>query len=43
MSTQGKIEAYDPWKNTWTDVKKVEGSFTLPDFKRSIVIRLRSK
>jgi len=41
--TQGKIEVYDPWKNTWTGVEKVNGSITLPNFKRSIVVRFHSK
>lgn len=37
----GTAEVYDPWKNKWTKLEKVDGSITLPDFKRSIVIRLR--
>jgi hypothetical protein len=43
MESPGKIESYDPWKNTWTKVEKVDASIILPDFKRSIVVRLRSK
>lgn len=38
-----KIEVYDPWKDSWTTIKKNEFNFTLPDFKRSIVIRLTSQ
>ena len=41
MVSPGKIEVYDPWKNTWTRVEKAGASITLPDFKRSIVIRLQ--
>ncbi|HKH59769.1 MAG TPA: hypothetical protein VKA49_03000 [Flavitalea sp.] len=43
MESQGKTEVYDPWKNTWRRIEKVDASIILPDFKRSIVIRLRSK
>jgi hypothetical protein len=43
ISSAGKIEVYDPWKNSWTIAKEVDASFILPDFKRSVVIRLRSK
>ena len=38
-----KIEVYDPWKDSWTTVEKDGLNFTLPDFKRSIVVRLNSK
>ena len=43
MASPGKIEVYDPWKNSWTRVEKANHPFILPDFKRSIVIRLSSK
>ncbi|MEP7372060.1 MAG: hypothetical protein ABI675_01650 [Chitinophagaceae bacterium] len=43
MASTRKIEVYDPWKNSWISVEKVGASFTLPDFKRSVVIRLASK
>ena len=43
MASAGKIEVYDPWKNSWTSIKKGDISFILPDFKRSIIIRLSSK
>jgi hypothetical protein len=33
------IAIYDPWKNTWTNLKKAS-TIKLPDFKRSVVIRL---
>jgi len=38
-----KIEVYDPWKNSRTRVEKVSLPFILPDFKRSIVVRISSK
>ncbi len=31
---------YDPWANRWTSAKIRHGEFTLPDFSRSIVIRI---
>lgn len=34
-----KIDIYDPWKDLWTNVRK-DSSIALPDFKRSIVVRL---
>jgi len=43
VASPGKIEVYDPWKNTWTRIEKAGASIILPDFKRSIVIRLQSK
>jgi hypothetical protein len=36
-----KITVYDPWKNEWKSVKSKNGVLTLPDFKRSMVIRLQ--
>lgn len=33
------ITVYDPWKNDWKKVKK-ESTIALPDFKRSIVVRI---
>ena len=38
-----KIDVYDPWKDSWTTIKKDGLNFTLPDFKRSITARLTSK
>jgi len=35
----GKIDVYDPWKNLWATIEKNGGNFTLPYFKRSIVVR----
>ena len=31
---------YDPWANRWSEAKIQNGEFTLPPFKRSIVIRI---
>jgi len=36
-----KITVYDPWKNKWMSVKSKNGILTVPDFKRSVVIRLQ--
>jgi len=38
-----KIEVYDPWKNTWALIEKNGAFITLPDFKRSIIVRLPAK
>ena len=35
-----KINIYDPWKNLWTGVSGNGSIITLPDFKRSVAIRL---
>ena len=37
------IEVYDPWKNKWAKIEKVRESIVLPDFKRSIVVRMGSR
>jgi hypothetical protein len=36
----GKIKAYDPWKNTWTDIETAKSVVELPEFSRSIVLRM---
>lgn len=36
-------EVYDPWKNEWTPVKLAGTRLALPDFRRSIVVRLRGR
>ena len=38
-----KIDVYDPWKDLWTTIKKDDLTFTLPDFKRSVAVRLTLK
>jgi hypothetical protein len=38
-----KIDIYDPWKNIWTIIENDSAAFTLPDFKRSVVVRVTSK
>ena len=35
-----KIEVYDPWTNQWTTVTASNKSITLPDFKRSLVVKI---
>lgn len=34
------IRIYNPWKNQWTTRKATNGSVALPDFNRSLVIRI---
>jgi hypothetical protein len=36
----GKISIYDPWKNKWTETTADDLRFILPDFQRSIVVRI---
>ena len=38
-----KITLYDPWKNLWTSVKENGPVITLPDFKRSLIIKLTTR
>lgn len=35
----GPIDVYDPWANRWTQVRSANGTFTMPDFRRSLVVR----
>lgn len=38
-----KIDVYDPWKDKWTIIQEDSLRLTLPDFRRSIVVRLTAK
>jgi hypothetical protein len=38
-SDKRQVSIYDPWKNIWISAKIKKGLITLPDFKRSLVIR----
>lgn len=38
-----KMAIYDPWKNLWTTIVRDGPAITLPDFKRSVVIKLTEK
>jgi hypothetical protein len=38
----GNVTIYDPWQNKWSDVKLVGENILLPDFKRSLVIRIKN-
>ncbi len=42
-SSLEKIDVYDPWRDLWTSIVKDSSTFTLPDFKRSVAIRLTLK
>jgi hypothetical protein len=35
-----RARAYDPWKHRWTDLDPTAGQLALPDFSRSLVVRL---
>lgn len=34
------IKAYDPWKDAWTECELKDGNITLPNFTRSIVVKI---
>lgn len=34
------IDVYDPWSDRWSKVNAINGSFTMPDFRRSLVVRV---
>jgi hypothetical protein len=38
-----KIDVYDPWKNFWTNLSADGSTISLPDFKRSVVIKIISR
>ncbi|MFN2438911.1 MAG: hypothetical protein ABR503_06900, partial [Chitinophagaceae bacterium] len=38
-----KVKVYDPWKNKWKKGKVKDGKLALPDFSRSIVVKIRYK
>ncbi len=35
-----RIEVYDPWQDKWTRIERAGTNFKLPDFSRSIVVRM---
>jgi hypothetical protein len=39
--TSGTIEVYDPWQDKWSTVKAEGSIIVLPDFRRSLIIRIR--
>jgi hypothetical protein len=42
-SSSKNIDVYDPWKNVWTKVAAGNSLITLPDFKRSVIVRVTTK
>lgn len=36
----GEVSVYDPWQDKWADLIPEEHKITLPDFKRSLVVRI---
>jgi hypothetical protein len=36
-----KIDVFDPWKNSWSSIKTKRQTITLPDFRRSLVIKVQ--
>jgi hypothetical protein len=42
LTTQsGEVEAYDPWRDNWQELKPEGSLIRLPDFKRSLVLRIK--
>lgn len=40
---RGKTEFYDPWKNEWKTTSRTGKTITLPQFSRSIVVRISAR
>ncbi len=40
-SPAGEIDIYDPWLNTWGKIVSEDLKISLPEFKRSLVVRIR--
>jgi hypothetical protein len=40
---KGKISIYDPWQDRWSEVVVENMKVLLPDFKRSIVVRIKKQ
>jgi hypothetical protein len=40
-SAPRKISTYDPWKNKWTSIKTKNKAIILPDFTRSLVVKIQ--
>lgn len=39
----GKVDIYDPWKDKWSGAEADGSALVLPDFSRSLVIRIRNR
>jgi hypothetical protein len=37
---RGRVHVYDPWTGRWTEAVRKHGRITLPDFRRSLVLRI---
>lgn len=40
LDYEGKITVYDPWEDKWKKAKRKSQKILLPDFKRSLVVRI---
>lgn len=40
FDTDDLIEVYDPWKNEWSEAKRENSQVILPEFRRSIVLKI---
>jgi hypothetical protein len=43
LDNPGAVKVYDPWKNTWSEPEKTGSGILLPEFRRSLVIRIINK
>jgi len=41
LPAAGAVQIYDPWRNTWTKASARQGKLALPEFTRSLVVRVR--
>jgi hypothetical protein len=39
-ATSYKIDVYDPWENKWEKITSEDMTISLPDFKRSLIVRI---
>jgi hypothetical protein len=40
---KAKVRIYDPWADRWTDAKSSAGKVQLPEFRRSLVVRVEAQ
>ena len=41
-AAKAKVRVYDPWQDKWTTAKTEAGEIALPDFRRSVVVRIEA-
>ena len=43
IKKRNRINVYDPWQNKWNQLNGTTYALTLPDFKRSLILRFKSR